>query len=193
MKKRNKLRSLASKALGLTLAFCMALSFCAPLNVEAKKVKTLKVKHLDNYTSRIDYVDSIATTVKKGSYKVKVKTRRGYGMTECYLKFVAPKTNTYRVTVSDLKMYLKNNKSARPFGSFTFNKPNSKTECIEHADNGTGEWSLYVSSNKSRPSIYKPKRTGKIHLDEGEVLYVCISVASDATREKYCTANVKIK
>ena len=191
MKKGNRLHGLKTKALGLALVFSMALSFCAPLQVEAKKIKTLTLKR-ENFVSNVEYIDSVATTVKAGTYKIKIKTKSGSSYCPAYIKFVAPETKTYSITLSELKC--NNNKFT--CGTATLKSPDSVMQYAstryDAVVNGKKNHALFVHSKKYPLGTYAPKRTANIHLNEGEVLYLNFGFA--ATRPtKYVTAKIKIK
>ncbi|WP_029320174.1 hypothetical protein [Butyrivibrio sp. AE3004] len=177
------------KLLSMMLALAMVILLADPVCVSAK-IKTLNLKHADISDPYVSYINTVATTIPKtGTYKVSLKKNGGvyYG----YLKFVAPKTKTYTITLSDLKC--KGNEQVYG-GVQTEMEVGDGTDSIKHVEIQTkgGTNTVLQLAHKKQGSNLIPKRTGKITLTEGQTLYLCY-VFIVKTKGKKLTSKLTIK
>lgn len=164
------------RSLVITLVAVLLIGTFA-VTADAAMKRTVKLKTFTT-TSRV--VNKAASKVKKGT------TTLVFPKSEGFLKFVAPATKTYSFTFSNLKdkkdtygfvKFLKKKKHI-PGQSDDFND----LKILDIATKGGKDECLYIAStglpeDNTGPVIsrYLHKRTGKIKLRKGEVLYIFYS------------------
>ena len=157
------------KSLSLALAFIFAITLINPISATAK-TKTLNLKVDYTTDPYVDYVDSVSTNITKtGTYKVVQKKHDGVYVG--YIRFVAPKTKKYTITVSNLKC--KGNEQV--YGGVQLYTPaNDGTDSVRGIMCVTKgkEDSVLQLAHKKMGSNLIPKRSGKITLNEGQILYL---------------------
>ena len=155
------------KALSLALVFALTITLISPIRAEAK---TLKLKDGDTTDFFLDYVDSVSTNITKtGTYKVVQKKNRN-GVYIGYIRFVAPKTKKYTITLSNLKCK-GNEKVYGGVQPYIINDEGDQIQSIMISTKGGPNSTLQLSHKKMGSNLI-PKRTGKITLNEGQVLYL---------------------
>ena len=178
MKKGNSHLGNLRKVLALALAFALTFTFVNPLTAEAKN-KRIELESTDQYDNLAE-VDAIAKTVKKGSYTFVMKEKDG----DCqgFAKFVAPKTKTYTFTVS------KANSLGYVAGKMKDKRVDNYLNYVDFKTKGPKKSELDVCD--SNFDNYLKKRTGKIKLKKGQVLYLEFSFSGSVKKAK---VNVTIK
>ena len=172
-----------TKVLSLMLVAALVLgTFAVPAQAATKK-KTVKKQ---SFTSETKKINSKAATVKKGTTKLTFKGGDGY------VKFIAPRKKTYSFTFSKLKskttrftsiaIQLKDKASPSYAWLVKAKTYGGKTDFLHMGTNG--------DSSKSGDKVgwYLPKRTAKIKLKKGDVLYLQVRNAPEKTT---CTLNIK--
>ncbi len=175
----------------VSVALVASLVFATPISAEAK-TKTKSLKSIPSFSTEINYIDSVSTTVGKGNYKFKIKNKK-YDA-KSYVKFVAPATKRYTFTLSSLK----SNKGNYANGFLDFSRPDgAMTSFIESNEFKTnapmsGTSGLHFASkyNKRSPS-FPTTRKVTVNLNEGETVYIYFDILSFGS--KYVTFNFKIK
>ncbi|WP_022763110.1 MULTISPECIES: hypothetical protein [unclassified Butyrivibrio] len=185
MKTRNKI-GVMKRVLSLVMAMVFVLAM--PLTVEAK-VKTVKpVAH--KFATRASELEPISTEISKGTHNVVVKKTEGV-FCEGYVKFVAPESRTYTITVSNIKA--KGAKSC--LGSlFGQTRPvNSDSDVLDFAYFDTkGKEHNWLNVGSRKYKNYLAKRTGKVTLEAGQTLYLQLSLVA-SKKTKSASARIKIK
>lgn len=175
------MKKLMKRSIALLMMLAMILA-ATSTTFAATSTKTVKKRSFSTSTSAIE---KKATKVKKGTTKLNVK----YG--EGYIKFVAPKTKTYKFTFSNCTSKERNNN-----GYITFMRPDAdspkytfSTEVKTYGGKDSTLW-LSVNGFKFSKSSYgddlgRPiaSRTGTIKLKKGATVYMYLSF-SDATKTK---------
>lgn len=166
-----------SVALLMMLALILA---ATSTTFAAAKTKTVKKKTFSTSTSAIN---KKATKVKKGTTKLYIKKGQGY------VKFKAPKTKTYKFTISKCT-----SKKRNVSGYFYIMKPDShspKYSFITQVKTKGGKTgTLWLSANgyksTSSDTLTKPlsSRTGSIKLKKGQTVYLYISFLDVPTKAK---------
>ncbi len=164
----------------LVMAITMMLVGMTPVMASAK---TVKLKGA-GFTTSTGVAEAVAKPVKSGKMTVKVP-KKGSG----FLKFVAPASKAYSFTISNIKS------SRYNCGYFylmtTYGRDNSSITMNKVATQGGENSSLYIATKNSRygNKVYRnlKKRTGNIFLQQGQTVYIYISMV------KKCTLQLKIK
>lgn len=179
MKKQNMgIWGKIAKLFNLVMVFAFVILLANPLTAEAK-VKSKTLKSVKEFQASVSYAESVATTIKKGNYKFKLKKVKNFG--RAYVKFTAPKSKTYSFTASNL--HASNGKYAN--GYFHVYKQDPRyTDNFVDADKAK-----YFATRPQRE--FKKKNTTKAYLNEGETAYIYIS--ADGIFAKYVTFNFTIK
>lgn len=175
------------KSLWMRLAAAFAVLVLAlAMATPAYAAKSVTIKNASFNTRRAP-VKKRATKVKRGTYKVKIASGKGYA------KFTARKTKTYKFTLSNVKdanngnngywyiMTSHDYSSSKYIGQTRVSTQGGKTTTMwmtvnGHKSSGTG-------TSKSLPSRY-----AKIKLKKGETVFVYFSFWNKNT-----TATLKIK
>lgn len=190
-KKLNWKRLLAMLLVAIAIAAAIN-----PVNAQAKtKKKTITLKVVSNYDSQTT-AKKKSTTVKTGYiYTVKLKQYMAlsYGG---YLKFKAPKTKTYKFTVSGVKHPVK--KSILQ-GTVSFKNPTAYGFFpIYVKTRGKKTDRLYVAAKTYKPGFsdatnYYTSRTGTVKLKKGQTVYLNLDFNTMTYTKKPISVNVNIK
>ena len=163
-------------ALFLTLVMVFAFGDVPAL----AKTKTVKTKAAEYFTTE-SYIKKKAGKVKKGTYLVKPNRKKGG-----YLKFTAPKTKTYKFTISHYsteKSYCNGYWSimTRKKNGIGFYPKSVKTQ-------GGSNDSMYISSSSNTSGEMKYRflesRYAKTKIKKGQTVYIYL---------KYTGGNVILK
>ena len=176
------------KTLSLALVFVLTIVLINPISAGAK-TKTLKLKdgRMTDYST--EYVDSVSANITKtGTYNI-VQKKAG-GVFVGYVRFVAPKTKKYTITVSDLKCK-GNEKVYGGIQPHVIDAESNSIKSIEISTKGGPNTTLQLSHKKMGSNLIT-KRTGKITLNEGEVLYLRYQFIVK-TKGKKLTSKLSIK
>ncbi|WP_026660407.1 hypothetical protein [Butyrivibrio sp. AC2005] len=162
----------------LVLAFAFAVTVVNPLHVEAKTKKI--ALPTQEWSSDKAVADANCVVIDKpGTYNVKMKVT-GKGWYQGYIKFVAPTTKEYKITVSNLKANDK--KFANGITSTLVQNNTTYLGYTRIENKGTDKDGLRIASRK----IYKTptSRTGKIGLEAGQELYLYNSYLGSSKSKK---------
>lgn len=175
--------------MALALVLCVAAFVPATASVQAE-AKTKTVTANKNYKK--------APALKKGvTYKVKVNSK-----SKTYLKFTAPASGTYKVTISNIAsapkvkdghdilyggLYLRKKSE---YSNYLFTQKIKTKGGSEYILNTTTQY-CYSLSGKKKVTAYTslPSRYGKIKLKKGETIYLEYMFSN---KSKKCTYNLKI-
>lgn len=171
-----KIKKLVAACLIMVMAICTAATTAT--DVQAATAK----KAVTNYKK--------ATAVKLGKkYTVTAKTTNKKYL--AYVKFKAPKTGTFKVTIGNV--HSKGLSSAKEigFGTAYIGKSSAYGLLREKVKTQYGKSSsLFLctkysaTSGKKKVGSYLPSRYGKIKLKKGEVIYIYMSCS--ATKKTWC-------
>ena len=162
---KNNFANIFKRIVCLAVAFAFVVTLITPVQVSAK-TKTISLKK-QPFTTEVSTADASAKQIGKGTYKVKMKVD-SRGWYQGYIKFVAPKTKTYKFTVSNL---VANDKKFAN-GITTAYVPGSanNTENIDFRKSGYEKNGLRIASRKLGKT--PTSKTGKLFLQEGQVVYL---------------------
>lgn len=161
-----------AKVFALLLAMVMV--FALPLEASAASKVTAVTR------------DSKAKGVKRGTTVVTLPKATKKGSTYSYVKFKAPATKTYKITLSNLRKSGKSSDSdilaahsslykRNSWGLSSVNiKLNGKKTSVMYLCS-TYSWSIdraYSSNKKITASTFLPSRTAAVKLKKGETLYI---------------------
>ena len=179
------------RIVSIIMAFAMAVLLVNPISAEAK-TKTLNLKSADISNPYVSYIGKTATTVTKtGSYKI-VQKKQSDGTFVGYIKFVAPKGKNYSFTLSNLKC--KGNEQI--YGAVQTYFHDNYSDSIKSAYTKTkgGSKTILQLAHKKLGSDLITKRTGKITLKKGQVLYLRYQFGvAQKTKGKKLTSKLVIK
>lgn len=194
MKTTISCKAILKKTLSILLALLIVLNFADPLTAEAR-TKKITLKPVVDITK--DYISvKNATKVKKGiKYKVYLKRKKDHTYHDGYVKFTAPASKTYTITVNNLK------------------HASSKTVCFSVTPEFYVETSRYYLnylydpsiggerdfdgpawiSNRKLNSFWKKKATTKMTLTKGETVYIGMSAYTSTRNYKKVSVDFSIK
>jgi hypothetical protein len=184
MKKRNWFS--VTKVLSFIMALVISLAFINPISAEAK-TKTIKLKKANSYLSYVEDIEPVSTLIPKTG-KYKIVQNKSNGIFHGYLKFVAPKTKTYTITLSNLKCKGKE----LVYGGVIISTPkNDGSDSVMSIVPKTKGGIMSFSSKQKGGSLVK-KRKGTIKLTAGQVIYLEYNIIVK-TKGKKLTSNLQIK
>ncbi len=186
MRTEKKFRGILKTVLSFVLVFAIAFAFVNPMTVSAK-TKNIKVKYRD-FTTSVGTAAKKATTVKTGNYRVAIDGKKGWH--RGYVRFTAPKSKTYSFTFSEISsdsgqytngyayiMRIKNNHISSSRVSTQGGK--NSTLWFSNEDHGKGV------------TAWRTSRTGKTHINQGETVYLYLSLLESSSKKAYLTLNIK--
>ncbi len=173
MKTENTFMKGLKSLLCLSLAFVMALALLTPVTAQAKS-KDITVKS-QKFTNTASVAKKKATKVSAGkTYSITFKTK-GY---DCggFVKFVAPKSKTYTISVSNLST----DDGKYCCGSLAEMLVDPKhPQSVIFIDQARGSYSgkhwiniAGQSFNNNYTKDYPPKNKAKVKLNKGETLFL---------------------
>jgi hypothetical protein len=175
----------------MSLALATVIALFTPVTAQAK-TRNITINH--SFTTSTAEANKCAKKVKTGTYNITLK--RGGSFYSGYLKFVAPKSKTYTITVSNLKS--NDNMFANGIAS-TMKVSSSFPNSIVYVDiksKGADEkHGLRIGTYTDKDFLQKRcplKRTGKIKLSKGEVLYLYYNFSGGMNSTKL-TSKLTIK
>ncbi len=194
METRKKFFGVVKNVACLALAFVMAVAFVNPMTVQAK-TKKVNLTVAENLW-RADEIESVATPVTKGKYKVNVKMSSNRLDCRGYMKFVAPESKDYSFKVSNIKGGKKG-----ALGNVTLLTPTEGrgTERINVKTKGGVTDSIWFAYRYIKAKSVKkvnaclPTRTGKTHLEQGQVVYIEVDILPFAKKTKKASCTISIK
>ncbi len=193
MKNKKNMWGYISRVVSLVLAFAVVATLVNPMTAQAK-TNTAKVKYSKFLTS-VSEAEAVASVVKKGSNKIVLK-RKKYTCLG-YVKFVAPKTKTYTFTFSGVSSDSRSNR----LGFIAVQTPETaypdSLAWIDASTKGGTTHFLRVAQKTYKHRIKNPveqylsKRSAKMNLQEGQVVYLHYDFSS--YRTKNMTSKLVIK
>ncbi len=174
-----------TKMMSLLMVLAISLTFLNPLNAEAK-TKTIKMKKSDTYLSYVEDLEKASTNIKSGTYNI--VQQKSNGIFHGYLKFVAPKSKTYTITLSNLKC--KGNEPVN-CGVMLYTPLNDGSDSVKSIIPKT-KGGIMNFSSKNRGGSYVKTRKGTFKLAKGQVLYIEYNTIVK-TKGKKLTSKLKIK
>ena len=165
------------KKLGKLIVMVLAMTLMLATMTVFASAKQLKPKKT-TFSTDTATVNKVAKKVKKGTYTVKVPANA-----YCYLKFTAPKTKTYNVTVSAVKPLAGRSIGLGFFHLLTPSSySNSYLSMADAKTQGGSAASMLFGSRAvgsgDTKEKYLTKRYGKLNLKAGQTMYICFSTAS---------------
>lgn len=186
MRTEKKFRGILKSVLSFVLVFAIAFAFVNPMTVSAK-TKNISVKYRD-YTSNRDAAAKKATTVKTGTYNVALAGKNGWH--RGYVKFTAPKSKTYAFTLSNVS----SDSGKFTNGYVNIMKFNGRyISSSKVSTQGGKTYTLWVANKNqgSGTSGCRTSRTGKVHINQGETVYLYLSLLEPSSKKAYLTLNIK--
>ena len=164
----------------LVMVITMMLVGMTPVMASAKTVK-LKAAA---FTTSTATAEAVARPVGRGKMTVSVP-KKGSG----YLKFVAPASKAYSFTFSNIRSGRYN--CGHTYLMTTYGRDNASITMNKVGTQGGESSSLYIATKNSKYGEkayrYLKKRTGNIFLQQGQTVYIFISMV------RKCTLQLKIK
>ncbi len=186
MKKNNFIKQ---ALVALTFAVAVAVMIPAVNSVEAQAAKKI--------TAKANFKKAPKAKLKT-TYKVISKSKKG-----TYVKFTAPKTGKYVITISNLN-YVNPKANAEGLANFYIRKKYSSSNSLSLENvktQGGKSYCLFMATPYRYNRVYKDqkvttgtylkKRTGTISLKAGETIYVNMSIFT-GHKKYYCSYNLKI-
>lgn len=193
METRKKLFGVMKKVACLALVFVMAVTFVNPMTAQAK-TKKLNLTP-SGLTWRTDLLEGLASAVTTGKYNVNVKMSEDKLHCRGYIKFVAPATKTYSFTVSNAKggkHGVIGNIDLYTATGTSLDRINVKTSGGE--TNAIWFAHKYIrGKGTTKANACLPKRTGKVALQQGQVVYLEVEILPIAKKVKKASCTIKIK
>lgn len=190
MRTKEKFFGAVKKAACLALAFAMAITLVNPMTVEAKskKVKVANQKFLTTASA----AEAIAKPIGKGTTTLTFKLKKS--AYEGYVKFTAPQTKNYKITIDKAKC-----SSGNYFcGAVCFQKVDPKYDSLDFVDVNTSHsdkiWFNYANKKSSGKykNVYVTKRKGSVYLEAGQTYYI-YTHGNGGYRSKTASFNITIK
>ncbi len=179
---------IVSRIISLAFVFAFVFILASPMTAFAK-TKTLKLKPAyPAYPGApvVEINETVVTINKTGNYKV--VQNKSNGTFEGFLVFEAPKTKTYKITLSNLKC---KGKELVYGGVVTYFHYEGDDYLTGVNCKTKGTYGMSISSQQRGGSMVK-KRVGTIRLEKGQKLYLYYSFIVK-TKGKKLTSNLTIK
>ncbi len=176
---------IVSRIISLALVFAFVFILASPMTAFAK-TKTLKLKPAYPGLPVVEINETIVTINKTGNYKV--VQNKSNGTFSGFLVFEAPKTKTYKITLSNLKC---KGKELVYGGVGTYFHYEGDDYLTSVSCKTKGTYGMSISSQQRGGSMVK-KRVGTIRLEKGQKLYLDYSFIVK-TKGKKLTSNLTIK
>ncbi len=184
MNKRNYLKMTFRRVIGFALALSVLVALLSPINVQAK-TKTVSPKYYD-FSYSGNGVARVAKTVKTGSTVVNLKSApyRAYSGGG-YLKFVATKSKTYSFTLSNVK----GDNYTSCYMKVQLKQKNNIPKLLYIKSGGQTDVSISAASRVIYPM--GKKKTGKISLKRGQVIYIYMGTEHQGAKKVSCKLTIK--
>lgn len=191
MRTKEKFFGAVKKAACLALAFAMAVTFVNPMTAEAK-AKKVKLGNSKFLTTASTAAGAGFKSIGKGTTTLTFKFKKS--SYEGYVKFTAPQTKNYKITIDKAKC-----SSGNYFcGAVCFQKVDPKYDSLDFVDVNTSHsdkiWFNYANKKSSGKykNVYVTKRKGSVYLEAGQTYYI-YTHGNGGYRSKSGSFNITIK